>query len=358
MFTGIVQSARPVSSIKAEGASARIVIDLGAELCAGLQIGASVAVDGVCLTARQIKGTEVAFDVIQGTLERTTLSGWKPGRQANVERSLVAGGEIGGHEISGHVDCRATVKSVTSTPGNAQIAFVLPPEWVRYVFPHGFVAVNGVSLTVNDISRDEGVFSVWLIPETLQRTNLSGLVAGGQVNIEIHRATQVMVDTVRMAVAESLAAGKKEGKRTMTKKVVVVAANYHRAVDRMMEEVTKAKGLDLGQVKTVTGAWELPLAVKRALENPDVAGVIALGAIERGETGHGVAIARAVFPALTQLGLEYDKPVALGIIGPEASLEQIEARATPVALEAVRAMQHILNEGDENDGVGQARKIS
>lgn len=137
------------------------------------------------------------------------------------------------------------------------------------------------------------------------------------------------------------------------KKVTIIAANYHKAVDRMIDlaqrEIAKIGSLELKETLTIPGAWEFPLAVKRAIKQDDVDGIITLGAIEKGSTGHGVAISRATLPVLLKLSLKYDKPVTLGIIGPDATLEQIDERAEPVGMEAVRAMRQLLGLGGDRE---------
>ena len=133
--------------------------------------------------------------------------------------------------------------------------------------------------------------------------------------------------------------------------VAIVAAPYHPAVRRMMAvaeaAVRAAENVELVTVVEVAGSFEIPLAVKRLLKR-GLDGVVTLGAIERGETGHGQVLADAVFPALMSLGLEFEKPVGLGIIGPNATREQIESRAEPVAADAVKAVLGLL-QIDPND---------
>lgn len=128
----------------------------------------------------------------------------------------------------------------------------------------------------------------------------------------------------------------------------IVAAPYHPAVRRMMAvaeaAVRAADGAELATVVEVAGSFEIPLAVKRLLKR-GLDGVVTLGAIERGETGHGRELAAAVFPALMALGLEFERPVGLGVIGPNATREQIESRAEPVAADAVKAVLGLLRSG-------------
>jgi riboflavin synthase len=212
VFSGIVHSARPVVAVELSGDHGRIRIDLGEELCAGLEIGASVAVNGVCLTAAGLDGTVARFDVVAGTLERTNLGRLSAGSMVNIERSLVVGAENSGHDVSGHVDAAAVLARREDSAGNRCIHVAPPPEWMRYLFPHGFVALNGVSLTISDIDRDDGRFSVWLIPETLARTNLGAAREGDGLNLEVHRGVQVAVDTIERAVERFLATSLAEGK--------------------------------------------------------------------------------------------------------------------------------------------------
>ena len=186
-------------------------IDLPESLRQGLGIGASVAISGVCLT---VTGTApggagapredraaagVSFDVIQETLDRTTLGRLRTGDRVNVERSARAGEEVGGHELSGHVDGTAEIVAVDRAPGNHVLTFRAPRRLLRYVFPKGFIALDGCSLTVVDVDRegDPGSFTVHLIPETLRVTTFGEKRPGDRVNLEIERRTQVIVDTVR-----------------------------------------------------------------------------------------------------------------------------------------------------------------
>lgn len=126
------------------------------------------------------------------------------------------------------------------------------------------------------------------------------------------------------------------------KTIVIVAANYHQGVNRMIELGKSIIQKELVEheceVVTVPGCWELPVAVAHQCKRAEVLAVVTMGAIERGETGHGVAIARSIFPLLNQVSVDHGKPVALGIIGPNATREQIESRVEPVASEAARAV--------------------
>ena len=205
MFTGIVQGTAPIVEFDLEPEDhARLVVELPDAMRQSLSLGDSVSIDGVCLTVCAIDAPRVAFDVIKSTLGRTIVGRYQVGTAVNVERSLTLESEIGGHEVSGHVDLVATVERVESTPNNRCLFFRIAPEWGRYVFPRGFVALNGCSLTISDCLEGGSLFSVWLIPETLRLTNLGDLQAGDGVNMELHRGVQVVVDTIEASVRSFL----------------------------------------------------------------------------------------------------------------------------------------------------------
>jgi riboflavin synthase len=205
MFTGIVRGLCPVVSVERYADSfSRILIHQSGELLAGLKRGDSVSVDGVCLTVTSIREEIVSYDVIYSTLSRTTIGEYVAGRLVNIERSMLAGAEIGGHEVSGHVDTTATVERIETTMHNRCIFFRQSEQYGRYLFPRGFVAVNGVSLTVSDCLDGGSLFSVWLIPETIATTNIGSVSVGAKANIEIHRGVQVIVDSVEAAVGRFL----------------------------------------------------------------------------------------------------------------------------------------------------------
>ncbi len=177
-----------------------LVIDLGAELSAGLELGASVAIDGVCLTVARLSGTRALFQVIPETLERSTLGGLGVGASVSVERSYRVGDEIGGHEVSGHVTGTGRIVSIEKDGGRFDLRIAVPPEWMKYILPKGFVAVDGSSLTVGATYADG--FHLHLIPETLRLTNFGNKAVGERLNIELDRRTVAIVDTVERVLAE------------------------------------------------------------------------------------------------------------------------------------------------------------
>jgi riboflavin synthase len=208
MFTGIVQGIAQVAQITDRSGLRALRLGFPAGFDAGLQIGASVSVDGTCLTVSALHQRAADFDVMQQTLSLTTLAALKEGSAVNVERAAKEGAEVGGHVLSGHIDFRATIASVRQPENNRVLRIAVPAPWMRYVFAKGYIAVDGASLTVAEAHRqagDAGWFEVWLIPETLRMTTFANKREGDALNIEIERQTQVIVDTVRAAVDEQLA---------------------------------------------------------------------------------------------------------------------------------------------------------
>ncbi len=207
MFTGIVQAVATVSALVDKPGLRSFTLAFPKGFTDDLQIGASVSCDGVCLTVTERVGEDAAnFDVMQQSLALTTLGSLAVGSRINVERAARDGAEIGGHPLSGHVDFQATLQSVRQPENNHVLRLSVPPQWMRYIFAKGYIAIDGASLTVSDADRRDGWFEVWLIPETLRATTFADKRAGDALNIEIERSTQVMVDTVRDAVDERLGA--------------------------------------------------------------------------------------------------------------------------------------------------------
>jgi len=205
MFTGIVQGIATVDQLVDRPGLRSFRLRFPAGFADGLAIGASVSVDGVCLTVTALEGADAAsFDVMQQSLALTTLGALHEGSRVNVERAARDGAEIGGHPLSGHVDVLATVAAIRQPENNHVLRIAVPSRWMRYVFAKGYIAVNGASLTVAEADRAAGWFEVWLIPETLRMTTFGEKAVGAALNIEIERATQVFVDTVRDALDERL----------------------------------------------------------------------------------------------------------------------------------------------------------
>ncbi len=183
MFTGIIQSLGRVRSVSARDGDLRLCIDAPQLDPARLALGDSVAVAGVCLTVAEQLAGGFAADVSRATLALTTVAQWQVGRELNLEAALRAGDALGGHLVSGHVDGLAQLVSSRADARSQRLCWRAAPQLLRFIATKGSVALDGVSLTVNEVTAAE--FSVNLIPHTLQVTTLGQLVAGGQANLEI-----------------------------------------------------------------------------------------------------------------------------------------------------------------------------
>jgi riboflavin synthase len=181
LFTGLVREVGTV--VGREGGEAGVRLEVGApQTAAGVNVGDSVAIDGVCLTVVAVADGSLAFDAVPETLARTTLGGLEPGRRVNLEPALRVGEALGGHFVQGHVDCVAHVRSVEPDGDGRRVWFDAPPELLRYLVEKGSVAVQGVSLTVSGV--EASAFEAALIPHTLAATVLGALGPGDAVNVE------------------------------------------------------------------------------------------------------------------------------------------------------------------------------
>ncbi len=195
MYTGITQGLFPVVNMQMQPNLLTYTVRLNNQLMQGLVIGASVSIDGVCQSVRTIENNDVTFDAMQETLEKTTLSDMSEGCLVSVERSAKFGDEIGGHEMAGHVNGTAEVADIIASENNLQLTIRCPKDWMKYILPKGFIAVDGSSLTVGD-TEEEGLFNLHLIPETVRVTNFGNKEVGDRVNIELDAKTRTIVDTV------------------------------------------------------------------------------------------------------------------------------------------------------------------
>jgi riboflavin synthase len=183
VFTGIVQDLGRIQTLEQRAGDVRMVIQLDRMDPAGIRIGDSICVQGCCLTATEIVDRTFAADVSVETLSLTTLGGFRTGTIVNLEPSLKAGDALGGHLVSGHVDGVATIKSISGDARSQRLKIAVPAELARYIARKGSVAVDGVSLTVNEVEGSE--FGVNIIPHTQEVTTLGRLVVGARVNLEI-----------------------------------------------------------------------------------------------------------------------------------------------------------------------------
>ena len=203
MFTGIVQGLGEVTQIQDHGGIRRLQVRLPTGRDQGLETGASVAINGVCLTVVGWDQHGVEFDVIDETLRLTNLGDLKVGHVVNVERAACFGDEIGGHVLSGHIHGRAQVTEVVETDANLAVWWAVPEALKKYLLPKGYVSLNGCSLTVGDIERD-GQVSIHLIPETRELTTFGRVTVGDSLNLEIDSQTQAIVDTVERVLEQRL----------------------------------------------------------------------------------------------------------------------------------------------------------
>ncbi len=195
MFTGIVECTGTITDSRPVRGGRRLRMNVG-PMAAECAVGASLCVSGVCLTVAGVGGDELTFDVIKETLERSTLGSKHVGDRVNLERSLGVSDRFDGHFVQGHIDGQAVVDRVRASP-REHVAWLQPdPSLTSYIIPTGSVAIDGVSLTIAAVV--DGAFSVALIPTTLERTTLSLLTAGEQVNIE----TDIIARTIVHRLSE------------------------------------------------------------------------------------------------------------------------------------------------------------
>ena len=199
MFTGIVAASCEVVSTEQGEEVRSIVVDLSG-YDDDLEIGASVAIDGVCMTVVSSIDGNVQFEAIPETLERTTMGLLKQGSRVNIERSLRMGDELGGHILSGHIMSTARILQRTQKGEGIDLLIEHKADTKPYILEKGYVAVDGMSLTVGEV-QSEG-FNLHIIPETLRITTIGAKTEGDLVNIEVDSRTQAVVDTIRSMEVE------------------------------------------------------------------------------------------------------------------------------------------------------------
>jgi len=180
MFTGLVEAIGSVRSLEKRGDAARLTLET--PLAGQLALGESLAVNGCCLTVTSRDDTSASFDLLVETLNRTNLGTLSSGSRVNLERALRADGRFGGHFVQGHVDTTGDVISSEKKGADLHLVISLSATGSRYLIEKGSIAVNGVSLTVASLGADQ--FRLWIIPHTLQETNLGDLQPGDRVNLE------------------------------------------------------------------------------------------------------------------------------------------------------------------------------
>jgi riboflavin synthase len=200
VFTGIVQGRATVAGVTDTDGVRALTLQFPPGALTGLTIGASIAVDGVCLTAVASDADQARFDVIDETLALTTLGALAPDHVVNFERAAAFGDEIGGHLLSGHVVATVEVVARTERDANLELVLRVPADHLKHVLPKGYVALDGISLTIGRVEGD--TFSVHLIPETRRVTTLDAKRPGDRINLEVDAMTQAVVATVERVLAQ------------------------------------------------------------------------------------------------------------------------------------------------------------
>ena len=199
MFSGIVSHKAKIINVKRHNDYVGLVIKSPAGFNAKLKKGASISVNGVCLTSKDSGKNNLKFDVIEETLKKTNLNSVVKGDIVNLERSIKASTEIGGHLMSGHIHFTAKVKKIIEKDNTKDINISLPGKYSDYVMQKGYIGINGCSLTIGKVLKNS--FNIHLIPETLKITNLNNLNEGDELNIEIDQTTITIVNTVKKTLA-------------------------------------------------------------------------------------------------------------------------------------------------------------
>ena len=184
MFTGLIAELGRITAVE-KGESSAVFTIAAPQLISQIALGDSVAVNGVCLTATSIAGDAFTADVMVQTLAVTSLSQLSVGSPVNLELAALLNARMGGHMVQGHVDGIATVVGLTPGEKWAQFEITVPEKLAKYIVNQGSICLDGVSLTVGEINDSNNVVTVWLIPETLERTNLSTKKSGDLINIEV-----------------------------------------------------------------------------------------------------------------------------------------------------------------------------
>ncbi len=203
MFTGIVQGVGVVTGVADRQGIRRFQIRMPKDYDKGLATGASIAINGLCLTVVGWDDRGVQFDVIDESLRLSNLSDLREGSFVNIERAARFGDEIGGHVLSGHIHGLGTVIDVVEAEANIAVWVSVPNALSKYVLPKGYVSLNGCSLTFGELVKD-GQFSIHLIPETRSVTIFGQVCVGDQLNLEIDSQTQAIVDTVERVLDQRL----------------------------------------------------------------------------------------------------------------------------------------------------------
>ncbi len=194
MFTGIVQGFAPITAWTQRDQFASFSVALPETLCGGISLGASIAINGTCLTVKSFENQIVTFDAMIETLRITNLAHLKIGDHVNIERAAKFSDEIGGHLLSGHIHTQAQIINIETPPNNCIITMQIDSNWQKYLFSKGYIGLNGASLTLGEVEKNH--FKVFLIPETLRLTTFGFSKVGDWINVEIDTQTQIIVETL------------------------------------------------------------------------------------------------------------------------------------------------------------------
>ena len=184
MFTGIIEAMGKVTNIVNGPDSAQLTIE-SAGFFSDIKLGDSIAVNGCCLTAVTNTADQFTVDVMKQTLALTNIGSLEIGSVVNLEKAMKVSDRLGGHIVQGHVDSTATLAAINQGADWYELVFNVPANYLKYMQAQGSITINGVSLTIAKLSDSDKQLSVWLIPETLKRTNLSALKVGDVVNLEV-----------------------------------------------------------------------------------------------------------------------------------------------------------------------------
>ncbi|HTJ58923.1 MAG TPA: riboflavin synthase [Devosiaceae bacterium] len=331
MFTGIVTDVGRL--LKADDRNDGRQLRIGTRYePASIELGASITVDGICLTVTDKgDGTEGNwFEVFAAleTLSVTKVGKWSVGRRVNLERSLKIGDELGGHIVSGHIDGMAVIVRREATSDQLALTFETAPEIARFIAKKGSVALNGTSLTVNSVEGNR--FGVHLIPYTVEVTSWGDYQVGDHVNIEVDPMARYAARLSEAAGAPVAASTTEPTRNRPVSKaphiLVIEARFYDDMADELFrgaEEALKEAGATYDRV-SVPGALEIPAVIAFALKSakkgttapyaPAYDGFVALGTVIRGETTHYDIVSEQSARALMDLAVEHELALGNGIL--------------------------------------------
>lgn len=202
MYTGLIQEVGVIKeNIKRDGVF-RVSVNTTKQFLAGLNVGGSIALNGICLSVTDVGEDGFFADVTNATALITNFKYSNVHEEVNLERSAVAGGEVGGHLTAGHIDTTGRVTKICQVGEAIKLMVIVPEEIIKYVFAKGFLAVNGASLTVAEVEMKCRTLHFNLIPETLRKTTFSSIKVGDHLNIEVEPTTRVLVDTLRRVLVQ------------------------------------------------------------------------------------------------------------------------------------------------------------